>query len=184
MNKREREAEMIAFGLIEPDIIQVGQQMRMREVPWRPRKPAPPGGPYSLLQGAEKLSCSIKTLRGHIASGALKYVAVGHGTKRQRRMLTDADLNEFISNQTRKDVPCPSDGPALPVLAIQFPNPRSSLFRLDEMHDPAGSREDRGGRAREGQEAGGADCGEKHRCGSMTSSAGTGSRWAASRRCR
>jgi hypothetical protein len=64
--------------------------------------------PYSLRQGAEKLACSIKTLRGHIASGALKYVIIGHGTKRQRKMLTDADLNEFIANQTRKDVPCPS----------------------------------------------------------------------------
>src|SRR6516165_10209248 len=34
--------------------------------------------------------------------------AVKHGTKRLRRMFADADLDEFITNQTRKDVPCPS----------------------------------------------------------------------------
>ena len=34
--------------------------------------------------------------------------SIGHGTKRPRRMFTDADLDEFIADQTRKDVPCPS----------------------------------------------------------------------------
>jgi hypothetical protein len=59
-------------------------------------------------EAARKLRCSIKTLNGHVASGALRYVNVGHGRERVRRMFADADLNDFIANQTRKDVPCPS----------------------------------------------------------------------------
>ena len=47
-----------------------------------------------------------------MASGALKYVIIGHGTKRTRRMFTDADLNQFVVDQTRKDIAtCPSTSP-------------------------------------------------------------------------
>jgi hypothetical protein len=60
-------------------------------------------------EAARKLGCSIKTLDGYVKAGALKYVALGHGKRRQRRRFTDADLSEFITNQTRKDSPCPSD---------------------------------------------------------------------------
>jgi hypothetical protein len=76
----------------------------------RQRKPRqlPPDGLKTAAQAAAKLGCSIKTLKSHVAVGALKYVALGHGRKRQRKMFTDADLDEFIANQTRKDVPCPS----------------------------------------------------------------------------
>jgi hypothetical protein len=53
----------------------------------RQRKPtiAPPDGLRSPQEAAAKLRCSIKTLNGHIASGALAYVIIGHGTKRPRR---------------------------------------------------------------------------------------------------
>jgi hypothetical protein len=70
----------------------------------RPRPPVP-NGLRTLAEGAAKLGCSIRTLRGHIASGALRYVVIGHGKKRPRKMLTDADINTFIANQTRKDSP-------------------------------------------------------------------------------
>jgi Helix-turn-helix domain len=73
----------------------------------KPRHP-PADGLKTAVQAAAKLGCSVKTLNGHIASGALRYVDVGHGKKRRRIRFTDADLNEFIANQTRKDVPCPS----------------------------------------------------------------------------
>ena len=73
----------------------------------KPRKPLP-DGLKTAAEAAAKLGCSIKTLNGHIAAGELRYVIIGRGTKRPRKMLTDADLNEFIANQTRKDVPCPS----------------------------------------------------------------------------
>jgi hypothetical protein len=76
----------------------------------RQRKPRPPvpDGLKTAAQAAARLGCSIKTLNGHIASGALRYVSIGHGTKRARRMFTDSDLDEFIADQTRKDVPCQS----------------------------------------------------------------------------
>jgi hypothetical protein len=74
----------------------------------RQRKLRPPNGLLTRAQAAAKLNCSLRTLDGHVASGTLRYVVIGHGKKRPRRMFTDADLNEFIANQTRKDVPCPS----------------------------------------------------------------------------
>src|SRR5262249_5124203 len=67
-----------------------------------------PDGLKTAAQAASKLNCSIKTLNGHVAAGDLRYVIIGKGTKRPRRMFTDPDINEFIANQTRKDVPCPS----------------------------------------------------------------------------
>jgi hypothetical protein len=78
-----------------------------------PKKPNVPhvcdDGLRTPAEAARKLRCSIKTLNGHVASGALRYVAVGHGRKRKKRMFTDLDLYEFVANQTRKDSPCPSD---------------------------------------------------------------------------
>src|SRR5262245_33026688 len=71
----------------------------------KPPPPPPPDGLRTPAEAARKLRCSIKTLNGHVASGALRYVDIGHGRKRPRRMFTDADLNEFIANQTRKDSP-------------------------------------------------------------------------------
>ena len=76
--------------------------------PARKSRHPPPGGLLTAPQAAAKLGCSVKTLNGHITSGALRYVDIGHGKRRQRRMYTDADLNEFIANKTRKDIPCPS----------------------------------------------------------------------------
>jgi hypothetical protein len=59
-------------------------------------------------EAARKLRCSIKTLNAHVESGALRYVSIGHGKKRMKRMFTRADLDEFVLAQTRKDSPCPS----------------------------------------------------------------------------
>src|SRR5262249_41951195 len=71
----------------------------------------PPDGLRTKAEAAAKLGCSIKTLNGHVETGALSYVLIGHGRKRVRRMFADADLDQFIANQTRKDVPCPSIAP-------------------------------------------------------------------------
>jgi hypothetical protein len=75
------------------------------------RKPRvrPPDGLRTKAAAAAKLGCSIKTLNGHVDAGELRYVVIGHGKKRVRRMFADVDLDEFIANQTRKDSPCPSD---------------------------------------------------------------------------
>jgi hypothetical protein len=77
----------------------------------RQRKPrtAPADGLRTAEEAAAKLRCSQKTLNGYVAAGTLRYVAIGHGSKRQRKMFTDADLNALIEAQTRKDSPaCPS----------------------------------------------------------------------------
>ena len=71
------------------------------------RRICPPDGLLrTRAEAAAKLGISVKTLDEHVASGALRYVAIGHGKTRPRRMFTDAILDEFISNQTRKDSPC------------------------------------------------------------------------------
>src|SRR5262249_13582500 len=44
-----------------------------------------PDGLKTAAQAATKLGCSIKTLNGYVETGALKYVALGHGRKRRRR---------------------------------------------------------------------------------------------------
>jgi hypothetical protein len=62
---------------------------------------APPQGLRTADEAAAKLRCSIKTLRGHVRSGALRYVVTGHGIKHPHKMFTDADIDEFIANQTR-----------------------------------------------------------------------------------
>jgi hypothetical protein len=72
------------------------------------RQERPPDGLRTPTEAARKLGCSIKTLNGHIESGALSYVIIGHGKKRPRRMFTDADLDNFVATKTRKDAPCPS----------------------------------------------------------------------------
>jgi hypothetical protein len=69
---------------------------------------APPDGLLTPAAVARKLGCSEKTLRAHVATGDLRYVSIGKGTKRRRMMFTPADLDEFIANRTRKDLPCPS----------------------------------------------------------------------------
>src|SRR5262249_50091024 len=53
-----------------------------------------PDGLKTAAQAAIKLNCSIKTLRAHVAAGDLRYVSIGKGTKRPRRMFTDPDIND------------------------------------------------------------------------------------------
>jgi hypothetical protein len=89
-----------------PDDEPLPRERAAHKVP-RAVRVRPPDGLRTKAEAASKLGCSIKTLDGHVASGALRYVALGHGKTRPRRMFTDADLDAFITAQTRKDVPCP-----------------------------------------------------------------------------
>jgi excisionase family DNA binding protein len=57
-------------------------------------------------EAAARLRCSVKTLHEHVAAGRLRYVAIGQGRKRPRKMFTDSDLDAFIENSTRKEVNC------------------------------------------------------------------------------
>jgi excisionase family DNA binding protein len=77
---------------------------RRRRRPERNR-PRPLDGLLTTDEAAARLRCSVKTLNGYIASGAIRYVAIGHGSKRPRKMFTATDLDDFIANQTRKDAP-------------------------------------------------------------------------------
>lgn len=54
---------------------------------------------------AARLRCSRKTLDAHVHAGDIRYVSIGHGKKRPRRMFTQADVEDFITRQTRRDVP-------------------------------------------------------------------------------
>ena len=68
-----------------------------------------PDGLLTMHEVAAKLRCSIKTLKSYVAAGELRYVSIGHGKKRPRKMFTDADLDALIATKTRKDIPtCPS----------------------------------------------------------------------------
>jgi len=73
--------------------------------PARKPRQSPPDGLKTAAQAAAKFGCSIKTLNGHVAAGDLRYVIIGKGTKRPHKMFTDADLNDFIANQTRTGSP-------------------------------------------------------------------------------
>jgi hypothetical protein len=98
-------SEALAVFLAPRAVEPASHQQRRRH-----RKPrvAPPDGLRTAEEAAAKLACSIKTLNGYVEAGTLRYVAIGHGSKRQRKMFTDADLNALIEAQTRKDAPCPS----------------------------------------------------------------------------
>lgn len=79
-----------------------------------------PDGLRTMRKAAARLGCSVKTLAGHIAAGALRYVVVGHGTKRRRKMLTDAELAEFIESKPQ----------GLPSMSV-YKDPRSPFWEFD-----------------------------------------------------
>ena len=52
-------------------------------------------------QAAERLQTSVEQLIGFVHDGELRYVNLGRGKKRPRRMFTDDDLDEFIERRKR-----------------------------------------------------------------------------------
>src|SRR5262245_53826921 len=106
-----RTRDFMANCLEISDLLYAGEQAQAELAERQSRTPPspPPDGLKTAAQAAAKLGCSIKTLNGHVDAGELRYVIIGHGKKRPRRMYADADLDEFITAQTRKDSPCPSD---------------------------------------------------------------------------
>ena len=55
-------------------------------------------------EAAERLQTSVEQLTGFVRDGELKYVNLGRGKKRPRRMFTDEDLDEFIERRKRREV--------------------------------------------------------------------------------
>jgi hypothetical protein len=71
--------------------------------------PAPADGLKTPVQAARRLGISIRTLRGLVNAGDLRYVNVGRGKQREKIMFTDSDLDDLIASRTRqKAQSCPS----------------------------------------------------------------------------
>lgn len=64
--------------------------------------PAPTDGLKTQAQAARRLGISIRTLRGLVSAGDLRYVNVGHGKQREKIMFTDSDLDDLIASRTRQ----------------------------------------------------------------------------------
>jgi excisionase family DNA binding protein len=75
--------------------------------------PAPPDGLKTQAQAARRLNVSIRTLRGLVDSGELRYVNIGRGKRREKMMFTDGDLDDLIARRTRQKAQetCPSTSP-------------------------------------------------------------------------
>ena len=56
-------------------------------------------------EAAALLRCSLQMLAAHVRAGSIRYIQVGLGTKRPRRMFVVADLIEFIDRSARRDTP-------------------------------------------------------------------------------
>lgn len=74
------------------------------------RAPAPADGLRTPVQAARRLGISTRTLSGLVDSGELRYVNVGRGKQREKRMFADTDLDDLITERTRQKAqqPCPS----------------------------------------------------------------------------
>jgi hypothetical protein len=119
---RQDDIEMVIRRLDDPErdalerIVAGARKEGMSAKP-QPTKPQPtkphktPDDLMTMREAAARARCSVKTFKGHVASGAIRYVIIGHGTKRPRKMIAPADLAAFIEAQTRKDVSCPSTEP-------------------------------------------------------------------------
>jgi hypothetical protein len=83
----------------------VAAHVRRRALP----RQSPPDGLRTASYAAAKLHCTAKTLNKYVTDGELRYVLTGHGTKRPRKMFTDADIDQFIAHRRREGSPaCPS----------------------------------------------------------------------------
>jgi excisionase family DNA binding protein len=55
--------------------------------------------------GARYLGITADQVRAFIADGELRYIDLGRGKKRPRIRLTKENLDEFIEQRTRRDMP-------------------------------------------------------------------------------
>ena len=102
------ELARLARKLEEPDDDELAAPL---PVPAPPQPvPTPADGLKTKAQAARRLNISIRTLRGLVASGELRYVNVGRGKQREKMMFTDSDLDGFIAKRTRQKAQdlCPS----------------------------------------------------------------------------
>ena len=129
--------------------------------PVKRRKADIPDSDTALLtldQAAAYLNITDDQVAAFVADGTLDYINVGRGKKRPRYRFTKQDLDAFIERRRQKEVPCLSTrSRTSPYLPLRLPTQRSSVSRLDGLHNSQRSRSLRSRRARQGQ---GADQGD------------------------
>lgn len=55
----------------------------------------------TLSEAARYVRISDRTLRAHISDGDIRYIAIGKGAKRTKKLFDPADLDAFIEGQKR-----------------------------------------------------------------------------------
>jgi excisionase family DNA binding protein len=94
------------------DVDEPNDDELVEPVPVPAPAPTPADGLKTPEQAARRLGVSVRTLRGLVDSGELRYVNVGHGKQREKMMFTDHDLDDCIAKRTRqKAQQCQSIGP-------------------------------------------------------------------------
>jgi|SRR5216683_1011270 len=79
------------------------------------RKPKPANGLHDILATAIKLNVTAEKVRAFVRDGDLKYINVGHGSKKPRYRFTDSDINELIEKRKQQETPqCQSLKPRSP----------------------------------------------------------------------
>lgn len=71
----------------------------------RKRRPLFPGALPDIVEAARRLNVTEEKIRTFVRAGALRFINVGHGTKRPRYRFTDADLQDFIDSRKQQDIP-------------------------------------------------------------------------------
>jgi excisionase family DNA binding protein len=89
------ELARLARKLEEPDDDELVAPLPVPTPPQPVPVPAHADGLQTKSQAARRLNISIRTLRGLIKSGELRYVNVGHGKEREKIMFTDSDLDDL-----------------------------------------------------------------------------------------
>jgi hypothetical protein len=77
---------------------------------------------------AADLGISTKTLTGHADDGELRYINVGRGKKKKRRMYTRADLEEFKERRAQREVRCLSTGTKRARSTTSISNSKATAF--------------------------------------------------------
>jgi excisionase family DNA binding protein len=62
-------------------------------------------GLMTLPEAAEFLRISERTLQDHVAAGEIRYIAIGSGVKRRKKLFDETDLAEFIEGRKTVEAP-------------------------------------------------------------------------------
>jgi excisionase family DNA binding protein len=113
-SERGKHREKVNFASSESEVDTGDDDDELVEpAPQAAALPSPTDGLKTPKQAARRLGVSIRTLRGLVSSGDLRYVNVGRGKQREKIMFTDNDINDLIAGRTRQKAPqsCPSISP-------------------------------------------------------------------------